>query len=207
MPLDPWKILDLRPTKDRQQIERAWRKLASIHHPDRGGDAEKFKIVREAYEKALVKSKTIVEIVRPASTVSVNLTLGCSEVLRSQYMNIAFVHNNERVECNALIPEWETEWGRNKFILISTSDSISIMLNVTLIDDDLIWGQQLIWQPKLDLIPVLESRQISIYWQNQHVNIPVDSYGRGMLESYGYKNSQGERLDILVNPIYRWPNK
>jgi molecular chaperone DnaJ len=39
-------------TKDASQddIKKAYRKLAREHHPDKGGDAEKFKKVQEAYE-------------------------------------------------------------------------------------------------------------------------------------------------------------
>lgn len=207
MPMDPWKILDLRPTKDRQQIEKAWRRLASLHHPDHGGDAEKFKEIREAYEQALNKSKTIVDVIRPASNVSVSISLGCSEVLRPQYITIQFEHKHKKLECNALIPEWEAEWGRNKFILVSTNDNINIMLNVVLKDDELTWNNQLVWRPVLELQPVLDTRQILLHWQNQHINIPVDCYGQGVLISQGYKNSQGERLDILVDPVYRWPDK
>ena len=32
------------------EIKKAYRTLSLIHHPDRGGDAEMFKIVSEAYE-------------------------------------------------------------------------------------------------------------------------------------------------------------
>lgn len=32
-------------------IKKAYRKLASVHHPDKGGDPEQFKRVQEAYEK------------------------------------------------------------------------------------------------------------------------------------------------------------
>lgn len=35
------------------EIQKAWRKLAKIHHPDRGGDPEEFKRLRDAYERAL----------------------------------------------------------------------------------------------------------------------------------------------------------
>ena len=33
-----------------QQIKKAFRKLALKHHPDRGGDADKFKEINAAYE-------------------------------------------------------------------------------------------------------------------------------------------------------------
>lgn len=34
-----------------EEIKKAYRKLASIHHPDKGGDAEKFKKIKAAYER------------------------------------------------------------------------------------------------------------------------------------------------------------
>jgi len=33
-----------------REIKKAWRKLARVHHPDRGGDAEKFKMYEEAHD-------------------------------------------------------------------------------------------------------------------------------------------------------------
>jgi len=33
-----------------EEIKKAYRSLARTHHPDKGGDAEKFKKVQEAYE-------------------------------------------------------------------------------------------------------------------------------------------------------------
>jgi DnaJ domain len=37
-----------------EQIESQFRRLARLHHPDRGGDAEVFKRIRTAYEEALL---------------------------------------------------------------------------------------------------------------------------------------------------------
>ena len=47
--MDPYKILGVTEDSDKQIIKKAYRKLAAQHHPDRGGDAEKFKEVAEAY--------------------------------------------------------------------------------------------------------------------------------------------------------------
>mgnify|MGYP003654933351 CR=1 FL=1 len=46
---DPYEILGVPQDADQQAIKKAYRKLAAQHHPDRGGDAEKFKQVAEAY--------------------------------------------------------------------------------------------------------------------------------------------------------------
>lgn len=204
MSSDPWKILNLKPTRNKQLIEQTWRRLASKYHPDRGGDAEQFKLIRAAYEQALVKSKTVIEITTPKITLPINLSMGCSEVLRSEYVDIAFEHHEEKLQCSALIPEWEAEWGRQKCILVNTNN-VNLMVNITLVDDELIWKDKLIWQPTIDLMPVLESRMITAKWNQQLVNIPVDCYGHGVLTSQGYKINEDTRLDIIVQPKYIWP--
>ncbi|MBV1788430.1 DnaJ domain-containing protein [Marinobacterium sp. D7] len=44
------QVLGLEPGAAPEAIRRAYRRLAARHHPDRGGDAEQFRRVREAYE-------------------------------------------------------------------------------------------------------------------------------------------------------------
>jgi len=45
-----YDVLGVKPTATPEQIKTAYRKLAVQHHPDQGGDAEKFKQVTEAYD-------------------------------------------------------------------------------------------------------------------------------------------------------------
>jgi len=47
--MDPYKILGVSEDADEKTIKKAYRTLAAEHHPDHGGDAEKFKKVAEAY--------------------------------------------------------------------------------------------------------------------------------------------------------------
>ena len=204
---DPWKVLKLKPTKDKQLISHAWRKLASQYHPDHGGDPELFKLLRAAYEQALAKSNTVIEITKTANTVPVAVTLGCSDVLRPQYITVKFDYLGEMLECSVLIPEWETEWGRKKSILVRTNQ-INLMVNITVEDDELEWQNgMLLWRPQLDLVPVLETRTISATWDRQLLNLEVDDNGHAVLISQGYKINEGDRLDIIVQPKYIWPKK
>lgn len=53
----PFEILDLPNNATESELKRQWRKLASIHHPDRGGDAEVFKTLKKAYLDACKKLK------------------------------------------------------------------------------------------------------------------------------------------------------
>lgn len=48
---DPWAVLHLRPGAPRAIIDAVWKAMAKELHPDRGGDEEQFKRVKNAYEK------------------------------------------------------------------------------------------------------------------------------------------------------------
>ena len=43
-------ILGVSIDDDKSLIRSRWRKLALLHHPDRGGDAEKFRMAADAYQ-------------------------------------------------------------------------------------------------------------------------------------------------------------
>jgi hypothetical protein len=53
---DAYRTLQLEPGVKWPVIQEAYRRMASLRHPDRGGDAAEFMLVREAYE---VLSKTV----------------------------------------------------------------------------------------------------------------------------------------------------
>ena len=48
--MDHYQTLGVSPQADTKEIKKAFRKLASKHHPDKGGDADKFKELQQAYE-------------------------------------------------------------------------------------------------------------------------------------------------------------
>jgi DnaJ family protein A protein 2 len=45
-----YKTLGVEKNADSRTLKKAWRKLCRTHHPDRGGDTEKFKECEQAYE-------------------------------------------------------------------------------------------------------------------------------------------------------------
>lgn len=50
MPNDYYQVLGVDRDASDSEIKKAYRKLVMVHHPDKGGDAEKFKEIGHAYE-------------------------------------------------------------------------------------------------------------------------------------------------------------
>lgn len=49
MTVDYYRVLGVERSADQEEIKRAYRRLASQHHPDKGGDTQKFQEIQEAY--------------------------------------------------------------------------------------------------------------------------------------------------------------
>ena len=49
----PFELLGLDDSATPAEVTGAWRKLANIYHPDKGGDADKFILLKQAYDQAL----------------------------------------------------------------------------------------------------------------------------------------------------------
>ncbi len=50
MGIQHYKILGVNPGATEEEVKKAYRKLASTHHPDKGGDTKKFQEIQAAYE-------------------------------------------------------------------------------------------------------------------------------------------------------------
>ena len=47
-----WRVLEVAPDASEVEIEQAYRRLVKVHHPDRGGDDERFHQLQTAYGQA-----------------------------------------------------------------------------------------------------------------------------------------------------------
>jgi DnaJ homolog subfamily A member 2 len=48
-----FEVLGLAPMATPDEVKQAWRRLAGVHHPDRGGDPSEFDRLRKLYGEAL----------------------------------------------------------------------------------------------------------------------------------------------------------
>ena len=48
--MDPYKILGINQSSSDDEIKKAYRRLASQHHPDKGGDTARFQEIQQAYD-------------------------------------------------------------------------------------------------------------------------------------------------------------
>jgi len=209
---DPWKILGLKPTKDTYAINGAWRKLASMHHPDHGGDEEKFKELKAAHEKALELSTKIIEIKRPPKLYLIRTKITCVQALHERTMAIRWNDDTgAKQEAEVKFPIWHNDWGRTHALLVrgleTANGEVDLRIDITLEDTEELFFENgmLIWRPKLDLLTVLKSREIVNTLNTSRVT--VDQHGRGVLYLDGFLNKEGVRSDILVDPDYIWPEK
>lgn len=51
------KILGVSETATQEEIRKAYKRMAMIHHPDRGGDAAEFNRIRKAYKSLSKQNK------------------------------------------------------------------------------------------------------------------------------------------------------
>lgn len=49
--MNPYEILGVRQGATKEEIKKAYLRLAHIHHPDKGGSEEKFKEITNAYNQ------------------------------------------------------------------------------------------------------------------------------------------------------------
>jgi len=210
---DHWKVLGLRPTRDTTAIHAAWKRLAGQHHPDRGGDAEKFKEAKLAYDYALENCSKIIEVKRPPKLYRIRTKITCVQALNERTMTVQWSDDTgSKQEAEVHFPIWNVEWGHSHSLvvrnLMTSNGTVDLQIDIHLENNTkfVFENGKLIWKPELGLLDVLGGREImNPFDKSRH--IAVDCNGKSVLHSYGFLNKEGVRTDILVEPNYVWPEK
>lgn len=145
---NPWKLLNITQDATKEEIKKAW-KLASLkHHPDRGGDADMFRAVNDAYRK--LKEGTHVPIIEANPTRFVNVKL----TPQQQVLGVnGFIKTDEGQLLDVKIPKGARRDDRYSVQL----DSQSIILNVKEAADPVFTrqGNSLIIDIEVDIITAM----------------------------------------------------
>lgn len=119
---NPYDLLGVSPDADDVVIEAAYRALAKKHHPDSGGDAEKFKTIKDAYEKLTSGDSTTEDpqddpfgfsdifsiFDQPVDTHTVKGSLSSELIVEGEYLTMALVGLNE-IDVSEMIYDYQVE--------------------------------------------------------------------------------------------------
>jgi len=77
---NPWDILGLTHGATPEEIKSAYKKQALLHHPDKNGDSEYFKLISDAYLQ--LKNKTHIPILSKPDIIYVNVKLSIEQQIK-----------------------------------------------------------------------------------------------------------------------------
>jgi len=106
-----YEILELKDTATQEEIKKAFRRLSKLHHPDKGGDQEKFKEINEAYqtlshpEKKAAYDNGIVYVARQkreVTAVVVQIHWGLADIKNGKDFSVSFNRYITCPDCHGL---------------------------------------------------------------------------------------------------------
>lgn len=130
--MDYYKTLGIERGASEDDVKRAYRKLASIHHPDKGGDTAKFQEIQAAYE-AITSGKADQPQGGGFNDLHEMFNMGRRAGARSWTFNTGWDDNVKNPDVNISIPcsLKEAHTGFTKTIEFTLPDKTSKRLSVT----------------------------------------------------------------------------
>lgn len=130
--MDYYKTLGIERGASEDDVKRAYRKLASIHHPDKGGDTAKFQEIQAAYE-AITSGKADQPQVNGFNDLHEMFNMGRRAGARSWTFNTGWDDNVKNPDVNISIPcsLKEAHTGFTKTVEFTLPDRTSKQLSVT----------------------------------------------------------------------------
>jgi len=130
--MDYYKTLGIGRGASEDDVKRAYRKLASIHHPDKGGDTAKFQEIQAAYE-AITSGKADQPQVNGFNDLHEMFNMGRRAGARSWTFNAGWDNDVKNPDVNISIPcsLKEAHTGFTKTVEFTLPDKTSKRLSVT----------------------------------------------------------------------------
>lgn len=106
-----YEVLELKDTATSEEIKRAFRRLSKKYHPDKGGDADKFKEINEAYQtlsnpaKKAAYDRGTSYVPKPKLTVNdvvVRIHWGIEDIKKGKSFSIPFNRYTTCPTCNGI---------------------------------------------------------------------------------------------------------
>lgn len=106
--MDPYCVLGLSANSTSAEVKQSYKKLAMIHHPDRGGSSAEFKKITNAYNQIINSCKSAVVDMHqphhynPVIRVTVSIDLADAVIGGPQYISIPVASSKQH--CEILVP-------------------------------------------------------------------------------------------------------
>ena len=107
MNANPYEVLGVDYFCDKAEVKAAYHQLAMIHHPDKGGDPEKFKAISAAYAElsSLLKNRCVRKRYKPRyhsdeSAILLNLKLTVQQVKQGMTTEMIYFKSHNCGKCS-----------------------------------------------------------------------------------------------------------
>jgi len=99
--MDPYKTLEVESNSSTQEIKKAYKKKAAVHHPDKGGDEEEFHQIKLAYNvlsdperrEKYDKTGKVYDSPKVESTIESNLTELFAAIIEQEHFKGNIIDN------------------------------------------------------------------------------------------------------------------
>ena len=133
----PHQILGVAPNASMDEIKRAFKKLALVHHPDKGGDPEKFKEINAAYQTLTNPKTEDIHINRgPNFNQNFHFDLndifsqaGFNDIFQNAGFNFHKQHRNRTSRVTVMLTLEEVYYGCDKTISLRRANGTEKLIN------------------------------------------------------------------------------
>lgn len=155
--MDPFSLLEIDPTSDKIAIRRAYVQAAKKHHPDSGGDPDRFQKIQYAYE-LLINNRYTPRVIKT------KIKLQLHELLRGCVATAVIGLNKKRAQfIEFTVPANTIPGTKIEFFDQSAGNNkISVTVDVDRSDEYVLLNEHVVFQKKINKMEALQGTEIEI---------------------------------------------